>query len=343
MLRTWLVVATFVATAQPSLAPSLAWAQPSIAGGELDASNRATARRLSEEALEHFRAERWQEALAGFDEAQKLLEVPTLATFSARCLVKLGRLVEASERYRRAIAFVVDPSLTPTQQEGQRASQSEAQAERAALLPRIPTLTVETDRAPGSADEVRLDGVAIPRGQLGVARLVDPGKHRVSLVRGGREIDGQDVTLAEGATQKARLAVGTPPPEPPVGPPPAPSPVAPARPARARDGTLTILGWTGVGAGATSLAVAGITFASAAGIDSDLAGQCSGDVCPPRLQDQVDEYDALRTTALLTFVGGVVLAGAGVTILVVAPDAPAPTARAQVRVSARNATFSLRF
>lgn len=326
------------------MAACLALVVPTAASAQadLDASNRATARRVSEVALDDFRAGRWEDALRGFDEARRLLPVPTLATFSARCLVKLGRLVEASERYRRAVALPIDPALTSSQQAGQRTSQTEAQAERDALMSRIPTLVIETDRAPARRDEIRLDGVVIPLTQLGVARLVDPGPHRVALVRGGVEIDVHDVTLLEGAKAHARLAVGTPPPDPPPAPP------FGAEPNRARRDpirTFQVLGWTGVGVGAATLALSGITFATAASISSDLADECDPD-CPRSLEGRVEQYDALKTVSVASLIGGIVLAGAGVTLLLVAPSDPdtEPTAaRARLRVSARSADLAVRF
>jgi hypothetical protein len=322
-----------------AIAAALAVTQPStaIAQPELDASNRASARRLSEEALEHYRAGRWQEALDGFDAARKLLSVPTLATFSARCLVRLGRLVEASERYRLAASLAIDPSLTPEQQEGQRVAQAEAERERAELLPRIPTLVVDTDRAPGPGDEVRLDGAPIPRIQLGVARLVDPGPHRVTLVRDGHEIGVTVIELSEGAQERASLTVA-----PPSPPPPPLLGESRAAPHEAHPSPVEIAGWTAVAVGGTSLVVSGITFGSAASINSSLEDDCAGGTCAKPLADRVDTYDALRITSIATLAGGLVIGAAGVTMLVLAPDEPS-SARAQVRVSARTAELSMPF
>lgn len=327
-------IALLVAALGAVGAPPLACAQ-----SDLEASNRATARQMGEEALSAYRAERWAEALVGFRNAQKLIQLPTLATFEARCEVRLGRLVEASESYRRAIATAIDSTLTPAQQEGQRSAQKEAWNERDALLPRIPTLAVETDYRPGATDELRLDGTSLPLTQLGVARWVDPGPHHVEIVRDGRVLDAEDVTLSEGTKRSIRLEIGPPP-----------SPAAETTPAETgphRDGAskgFAVVGWTAVALGGAALVTSGVTFAAATSINTaELGARCPDAHCSADKADTVATYEALGATSIGTLVAGAALATVGFGFLLVSDDQAPAHARAQVRVSARGAAVALPF
>lgn len=310
---------------------------------EPDASARATARHISEEALEHYRGERWEEALRGFDKAQTLVKMPTLALFSARCLERLGRWVEASERYRLALALGIDPKLTPVQQDGQRAAQVEARAARGRLAPRIPTLAIALDGAIEPGDVVRVDGAALPREQLAVRRLLDPGRHQIALVRGGAILDSAVIELRERAHEAVRLRAPEARP-PPTRVPPVPAPVsAPAADPDRGVHPLQLAGWTAVGAGGVSLVVSAITFGAAASNEADLEPICGDDrQCPASARDDVAAYETLRLASLFTLVGGAVAAGAGVAMVLSVPDAPRG-ARAQLRVSARGATLVTSF
>lgn len=72
------------------------------------------------------------------ERAYSLLKVPTLALWSARFMAKLGRLVDASERYLQATRLQVSEGDTELQEQAIAA----ARQERAQLLPRIPKLTI---------------------------------------------------------------------------------------------------------------------------------------------------------------------------------------------------------
>src|SRR3954468_13501151 len=63
------------------------------------AAARSTARKLGQEAVKLFENSEWAAALEKFNTADSLVPTPTLGLYAARCLVKLDRLVEASERY----------------------------------------------------------------------------------------------------------------------------------------------------------------------------------------------------------------------------------------------------
>src|SRR5262245_61290417 len=71
---------------------------PAVASAQSDAA-RAAARDLGAEGVEDFQAGRFEQASTKLSQAFDILKVPTLGLWSARALVKVGKLVEASERY----------------------------------------------------------------------------------------------------------------------------------------------------------------------------------------------------------------------------------------------------
>src|SRR5262249_5440698 len=76
-------------------------AAPQALGDEsaVDDQTRAKARTIGEEGLALYDQGRYIEALDRFQSASALVKAPTLDLMAARCLTKMGRLVEASERY----------------------------------------------------------------------------------------------------------------------------------------------------------------------------------------------------------------------------------------------------
>src|SRR4051812_4084136 len=65
----------------------------------LDDSTRSAARGLGEEGIALFDRGDYAGALARFERAEAVVRMPTLSLRAAWCLEKLGRLVEAAERY----------------------------------------------------------------------------------------------------------------------------------------------------------------------------------------------------------------------------------------------------
>jgi hypothetical protein len=99
---------------------------------------RATARKLGGEAVKLYDAGDYAGALEKFNTADSLVPAPTLGLYAARCLVKLGRTVEASERYLEVTRMELDRAALPVM----RKAQADAVTEREKLLPSIPTLEV---------------------------------------------------------------------------------------------------------------------------------------------------------------------------------------------------------
>ena len=79
-------------------------------GEGADLEVKSAARKLGNEAQKLFDAGDYEAALEKFNLADSLVSAPTLGLRAARCLVKLGRLVEASERYLEVTRMHLDRS-----------------------------------------------------------------------------------------------------------------------------------------------------------------------------------------------------------------------------------------
>src|SRR5690242_19879515 len=117
------------------------------------AAARSTARKLGQEAVKLFEDGQWAAALEKFNTADSLVPTPTLGLYAARCLVKLDRLVEASERYLDVTRMQLDRNAAAIM----RKAQADAVAEREKLLTRIPTLEIRLEGPAGDGVKVTLD------------------------------------------------------------------------------------------------------------------------------------------------------------------------------------------
>ncbi len=302
---------------------------------EIDDATRSAARQLATQGSEAYEAENYSAAYDRFNRAYQLVSVPTVGIWSARSLVKLGRWVEASERYleieRTPLAENAPPEHTKAKEE--------AAAERKDLLARLPQVRVLIEGADVGDVFVTLNGKVLKSALVGVNTPVDPGTLSVKGVRGEDVVDAT-VQVAERQVQDVKLVFkpvdatpGAVAPEPtsetenPVNLPPAVSAdVSPG------SGQRT-LSYVALGLGGVGLAV-GATFGIIAmGDKGDLDDKCNADrQCGPELADDVDSYDTSRTISSIGLIGGAVLVGAGAVLyFTAASDEPS---REQARVGA---------
>jgi hypothetical protein len=302
-----------------SLAAVLATvAAASPARAQVDDATRSAARTLAESGLALQEAGDHAGAFAKYERALALVQVPTLAVLSARCLIKLGRLVEASERYRMARAMTVDPSLPEGYRAAQIEAQGQAESERAALVKRIPVLEIALEGAAPAQVELRIDNVVVPAATLGVERPIDPGLHRIE-VRRGTDVATRNVELKEGERGRIVLTL----------PLRATVPIAiPGAPIPERDGTTQrIAGGVVMALGGAAAIAGGVTWGLALGQKSDLDTICTNEICKnptQKTKDALASYDTLRGATIGMMAGGGVLLGAGLVTLLTAPSGKAP-------------------
>src|SRR5690606_25629563 len=99
-------------------------ASPSFAQAP-DAQTKAAARELAAQGLSLYGEGKYAEALDRLERASALIPVPTLHLHTARTLEKLGRWVEANERYLLAVRSEPQGGDLAEQRRAQELAQSE--------------------------------------------------------------------------------------------------------------------------------------------------------------------------------------------------------------------------
>lgn len=156
----------------------------------------AAARALFEEGLEHLRAERWDEAADRFERAHALRPSAEIAYNLSSALIRLGRLVRASELLRQV-------AQSPQAPDRVRAA-AESRLEQ--VLPRLARLTVRID-GPSDRLVVTVDGRTLDRAMIGVAFPIDPGSHTVEASRAGQRVYERTLDVVEGGAVEATVRV----------------------------------------------------------------------------------------------------------------------------------------
>jgi len=297
----------------------------------------SSARELAKQGLVAYDAGRYEEAADKLGKAYEVVHVPTLAVDQARALVKLGKLVAASELYLEAQRIPKEKSWQSTQMDAQR----DAAKERAELLPRIPRLTVSIKGAGPTDVDVLIDGTALPAAMIGSEELQDPGTHKVQGSH-GTELVVETISVKEGdhasVTLQFKLVSASavqPGPKVPnqqnqaqssqIAAPLAskaaqqPTTTAPSN----RGSTQRTIGWIGVGVGGVGLVAGAVTGFMAMSKRSSLtdSNSCSADLkhCAPEASSRVDSYNSFRTISTIGLYAGGILAATGVTLLLTSP------------------------
>lgn len=304
------------------------WPNPSFA---VDTATRAAARDLGHEGVEAYEAGDYQRAMERLERAYEILPLPSLALWSARALEKNGLLLEASERYLEATRLSTEGA---GEAQVQLDAQAEAEKERDALRARIPRVIVDIKGAPPEEVEVTIDGAVVAGALYGAGRPSDPGELEVVAKWGEREIS-RTVIVEEGDEKKITLNfnnVVAPPPAPVAVPEqteerepetetPTRATASPQDVAPKKGGAWQkTVGWIGVGVGGAGLAFGGVSGYLAMQKNDDLADNCPDRVCGPDQQAERWHYNNLRIMSSSGLIAGGVIAAAGVTLLVTAPQ-----------------------
>lgn len=176
----WLFVVVSVALVGAASGPTRAHAQTR--------AQLAESRRLFEQGLGHAQAERWEQAREAFERALAITERPSILLNLATAEAETGALLAAARSYRRFLELATGRD--------QRQHRAEAAEALAAVEARTPHLELEVSGL-ATDDEIRLDDRVVPRDELIAPVALDPGEHRVTVRRAGREIIDQRVALRE--------------------------------------------------------------------------------------------------------------------------------------------------
>lgn len=306
---------------------------------------RSAARGLGYSGVEAFQRGDFETASDRLEKAYTVLRVPSLGLWSARALVKLGKLVEASGRYLEVTTLEVSGGDVEVQQESQAAAKTELDE----LSSRIPSLVVRLEGASPSEVTVMLGGRPLATPLVGEQISLDPGRHVVEARRGKDHQTGE-VTLAEGQHETLVLRFAAPAPEP-VAPPVAVAPVVPvvvppADTGRTGSGQRTV-GYALLIGGGAALVFGGVTGAVAMGKWSDLEDEgCDDGRCPtddgPSSGD-VDSYNGMRSLSTIGFVAGGALAAGGAVLLFTAPTQKSKQSALSLRLGPGSAALAGKF
>ena len=215
-MKQWLpIVVVLVATAGAARADS---------ADTTSATKITLARRLYDEGVDAVGKNQWSLAYDRFKTSYEL--APRILTLYnlAGAQGQTGRLVEASESYRRFLHDTGDGRYPEYR--------TEATNQLEMLGKQIAQLTVEIPNLEPT-DAVAIDDIEFPQAALHEAIPMNPGGHTVRIRRGGATLATRAVTLSSGGTETVHielavkppdLVVHRPPDSPAVTAPPAPAP-----------------------------------------------------------------------------------------------------------------------
>jgi hypothetical protein len=289
----------------------------------VDDQMRATARALADEGMSFFEQKKYAEALDRFDRAATIIQAPTITLHAARSLDKLGRLIEAAERYRTCINTTLEDKAPEAFRSAQEAARSELQT----LTPRIPSIEIAV-KGPGAKGAiVTLDGKPVPRALIGVRTLVNPGEHKVGAST-DTHADVEEVLITE--KQTARVVVELQPKVTSY----TGQTVAPDEPVKTPINGKKVGGGVALGVGGALGIVGIVTGVSSSGQLDDLAadGCPDGGVAKPgadcsssAFYKRVDEFRTTRNVSIVSFaVGGAAIVTGVVLLVLAAKSKPAP-------------------
>jgi hypothetical protein len=280
----------------------------------VDDATRGAARKLGNAGVEAYQAGDFPTAHEKLDKAYRVLKVPSLGLWSARAFVKLGKLVEASERYLEVTRLGVEGGDATVQKQ----AQADAQQELDALAPRVPSIVVVVQGAKPDEVSVSIDGTPLASALIGESRPANPGPHAVIGKTSGAEAKA-DVTAVEGKQVTATLVFSSTAAAPLESSNTPPAGAADTR--QASGSTLRTVGWITLGVGAAGLVTGVVTGALAASKHSSLEDdeRCHDGECLPSVEDDVKSLDTFRTVSTVGFVAGGILAATGLTLVLTAP------------------------
>ena len=186
------------------------------------AADKATARTLATEGIKLFRDAKYAESLDKLQRAQAMYDAPVHVLYIARCQVKLDKLVEGAESYRRLVRMPLDANAPAAFKEAIESGTKELEE----VEPKVPALRVEVEPVNIPQLEIRIDGEAMPVAALGIDRPANPGWHTVQAWAPGYAPSESKIELkaAEKKPLKLVLQPGSAPPPPGFAVPPAGQP-----------------------------------------------------------------------------------------------------------------------
>jgi hypothetical protein len=270
---------------------------------ELTIEQRATAARLADEGMALFDKEDFTGAVDRFEKAGEIVRIPTILLQHGRALERLGRWVQAVEKFREVAAAPIT-ATTPWQH---RSAKVEGEKELARLEPKIPRLRFLIGPPSPDPTEITIDGRGI--GAVGTSSVpVDPGDHVVEAKRPDGTFARVTVTAKPEAVALVELELERP------------APTSQATPEDRGMHPIELAGWIAIGVGGASALLGTATGIAAITLAEDLDERCPDRRCAPPVHEDVGTYDALRWTSGVTLFAGIAIAGGGVAAVLLSPE-----------------------
>jgi hypothetical protein len=292
----------------------------------VDDATRGAGRDLGYAGVEAYQAGNYALAAEKFEKSYRLLHAPSLGLWWARSLVKLGRWVEASERYLEVTRLEPVGGKPAVQKQ----AIVDAAAELSALKPKIPSVVISLEGAEPADVAITIDGTPISSELTGESRPIDPGRHRIAAARGAERTE-VEIVVAEGEKKTATLRLSVRETTTVVGPSEQAGGSASASTnvgdAPRSPSPWRTVGWATLGVGVAGIAVGGVFGIQALNKQGELRDKgCGSDSCPQiaGAAELVDEYNSARTVSTVGLWAGGVLAAAGVTLVLVTPKSKPP-------------------
>jgi hypothetical protein len=184
------------------LAVGLAAVSPGIGHAESD-RDRAAARSAADAGGDAYDQSQYERAIDLFHRAEQLVHAPPHLLFTARSLMKLGRLVEARETYLK----ILHEQLPANAPNAFKSAHDQAEAEIGSVEERIAHVTVIIRGKNASRAALSIDHADVPVAEQGIPIPLDPGSHVFSAHTDQMRSDDKVVQLADGANKAVELTL----------------------------------------------------------------------------------------------------------------------------------------
>jgi hypothetical protein len=272
------------------------------------------------------------EACPKFDASYKL--DPTLGTLLnlADCYEKVGRIATAWSTWGEA--------MEKAQRDGDKRAEF-AKSRREALFPRLPKVVINVQNEVAGV-QILWDGGKLEPAVFGIELPTDPAEHDLVVLRDdGVKLKEERVRIvAEGSKTELTLDLTELDKAKPRQKKKVDAPVVPPPPART---SQRIAGFVVGGLGAAAVLTAGALEAVALvkRSEGNAPGACVNKFCTPAGLEAIASAQAFAEAGQWIGIGGIVAAAVGVTLLVTAPAAAAPTPPARAgAIAPRNVWVS---
>ncbi|MBL8740004.1 MAG: hypothetical protein JNK04_02885 [Myxococcales bacterium] len=247
------------------------------------------ARSAGEEGLTLYREGKFSAAYERFAMAEQIAHSPVFLLWMARSKRGSRELLAARRLFERVAGEELAAGASPKWV----TARSEAAAELAALVPKIPRIKLTLVAAPAGTT-LELDGAAVEAGEI----EVDPGSHTARASAPGRSPVSKKVEVEEGSTT-IELRFASDATEPAQG--------------------SLVPGAVVLGAGLLALAGGAVTGAYALVLAGEVNEGCDGNVCLASDAHKAADADTLARASTGLFIAGGVVAATGVVLLIVRP------------------------